>query len=56
MPAQIVLIDKYQLPRSPSDAQLEATKEHLIAELRRENEILDLLEQEVDDYVATRAE
>lgn len=56
VPSQVVLVQKYQLPLAPSDEQLEATKAHLIAELHRENEILDLLEQDVDDYVATRKE
>ncbi len=54
--AGIVLVDEFQLSARPSDAQLTRTKAHLLDELRSENEILDLLEQDVTDYTQTRAE
>jgi len=46
----------YRLPKSPSDAQLERTKDHIVAQLQKEETILALLARDEADYIATRAE
>lgn len=46
----------YHLPVSPSDAQLERTKDHIIMQLHKEETILAFLAGDRDDYIATVAE
>ena len=46
----------YALPNSPSDAQLDRTKSYIVQQLQEEEVILGLLERDVADYIATRAE
>ncbi len=46
----------YALPKSPSDAQLDRTKSYIVEQLQQEQVILELLERDVSDYIATRAE
>jgi len=46
----------YALPSSPTESQLERTKDYLIEQLQKEQEILALLEQDRQDYIATRIE
>ena len=52
----IVANRQFALSESPSDGELDAVKDYLIAELQKEDVILGLLEQDVEDYIATRAE
>lgn len=46
----------YKLPASPSDAQLQRTKNHIIELLQMEEAILDLLARDEEDFIATHAE
>lgn len=46
----------YALPVNPSDAELDRTKSYVIQQLQEEEVILGLLERDVSDYIATRAE
>ena len=46
----------YKLPATPSDAQLQRTKSHIIEQLQMEETILAFLTRDEEDYVATHAE
>ncbi len=46
----------FRLPATPSDAQLERTKDHIIEQLQKEEAILAMLVGDEADYIATYAE
>jgi hypothetical protein len=52
----IIFNSDYFLPASPSNKQLEKTKDHLISELKKEHKILELMQDDVDSYFAAHAE
>ena len=52
----IILNRSFRLPTLPNDKQLDATKDYIVSELQQEDLILNLLQKDVDDYLATRAE
>ena len=52
----MLLNRSFRLPTLPNDKQLDATKDYIVSELQKEDLILNLLQKDVDDYFATRAE